>query len=90
MPTGSVVSTATVVPGLQPGADVGEHRVERAPSRAAASASTTSGGTATTRSAPSATAAVVSVVRAQAPVADDLGQRLVEPVLAGERRLRRR
>ena len=58
------------------------------PKSGRASASTTSGGTATTSSAPPATACGGVGGRAQAPVADDLGQRVGEPVLAGERRLR--
>ena len=86
VPTGTVVSTDTTVPGPQAGADVGEDGVERSASPGRAPASTISGGTAMTRSAPSATAAVVSRRRAQAPGADDLGERLGEAGLAGERR----
>ena len=48
----------------------------------------TSGGTAMTRSGPSATAAVVSARRPQATRADDLAQRLVQAALAGEGRPR--
>ena len=68
----------TVVPGLQARADVGDDRVEDPPSPGAASASTSSGGTAITRSGPSATAAVVSVTARSAPAADDRGEDLVE------------
>ena len=51
-----------------------------------ARASTYSGGTATTRSGPSATAAVVSVVARRRPAATASRQRLLQPRLAGKRR----
>ena len=68
VPTGSVVSIAIVVPACRP-APIAATAASSAPQSGLAFPSTASGGTATTRSGPSATAAVVSSWARSAPLA---------------------